>query len=59
MARSSTTSHPSDTAALGLHQPSLLQCAQQHDRTGNRQREAENQARADAPAQNMCQSHAE
>ncbi len=34
-----------DAAALGLDQPPLLQRAQQHDRAGHRQREAEHEAR--------------
>ena len=40
-----------DAAALGLDQAALLQRAQQHDRAGDRQREAEHEARADRPAE--------
>ena len=48
-----------DAAALGLEQPALLQGAQQHHRAGDRQREAEDEAGADRPAEQPGQAHAE
>ena len=48
-----------DAAALGLDQPPLLQGAQQHHRTRHRQRQAEHEAGADRPAEDIGKAHAQ
>ena len=46
-------------AALGLDEAALLQGPQQHDRTGDRERQAEHDAAADAPAHEPGEAHAQ
>jgi hypothetical protein len=46
-----------DVAPLGFHEAALLQRPQQHDRTGDRERQAEDDAAAEAPPHPPGQSH--
>ncbi len=59
MARSSTISQPTAMRpSLGLDQAALLQGAQQDDGTGHRERQSENQARAERPSHQQGEANA-